>query len=214
MTMLLQQRVIDLQDRPRTAAEEAYLKLKAREDILTERVRKLSDAREELTRNIEDRTGADREGIDAQLRQLDNQIQVTRTDLMDVSKQAAEAAPAQLAETVQTVWKGYGEDDMIGAGFTGAGIVFALFIPLIVRTFRRRRYVKPGMPTAMPALGGERVDRMEAAIDAIAVEIERVSENQRFMTRLMTETQLAGTIAAVRDSTEAAKMAAEKAPHG
>jgi len=212
--MLLQQRVIDLQDRPRTAAEEAYLKLKAREDILTERVRKLSDAREELTRNIEDRTGADREGIDAQLRQLDNQIQVTRTDLMDVSKQAAEAAPAQLAETVQTVWKGYGEDDMIGAGFTGAGIVFALFIPLIVRTFRRRRYVKPGMPTAMPALGGERVDRMEAAIDAIAVEIERVSENQRFMTRLMTETQLAGTIAAVRDSTEAAKMAAEKASHG
>ena len=103
---------------------------------------------------------------------------------------------------------------MIGAGFTGAGIMFVLFVPLILRTFRRRRYVKPGTPAMTPALGGERVDRMEAAIDAIAVEIERVSENQSFMTRLMTETQLAGTIAAVRDSTEAAKMAAEKASHG
>ena len=212
--MLQQQRVIDIQERPRTAAEEAYLKLKAREDVISERVRKLSDTREDLTRNIEDRTGADREGIDAQIRQLDIQIQQARTDLMDVSKQAADAAPAQLAETVQTVWKGYSEDDMIGAGFTGAGIMFALFIPLIVRTFRRRRYVKPGTPAAVPALGGERIDRMEAAIDTIAVEIERVSENQRFMTRLMTETQLAGTIAAVRDSTEAAKMAAEKATHG
>jgi hypothetical protein len=50
---------------------------------------------------------------------------------------------------------------------------------------------------------------MEMAIDSIAVEMERVSENQRFMTRLMTETQLAGTIAAVRGSTEAAKAAAE-----
>jgi hypothetical protein len=47
------------------------------------------------------------------------------------------------------------------------------------------------------------------AIDSIAVEMERVSENQRFMTRLLTETQLAGTIAAVRGSTEAAKAAAE-----
>ena len=32
-----------------------------------------------------------------------------------------------------------------------------------------------------------RLDRMEQAIDAIAVEVERVSEAQRFTTRLLTE---------------------------
>jgi hypothetical protein len=211
---MLQRRVIDLQGRAHTPEENAYLKLKAREEVLTDRVRTLSETREELARDLNERTGADREGIDARLRQLDGQIQQTQTELLDASKAVAAAAPAQLAETVQTIYKGFSEDDMIGAGFSGAGIMLALMLPLIVRTFRRRRWVRPGTPTPVPALGGERIDRMEAAIDSIAVEIERVSENQRFMTRLMTETQLAGTIAAVRDSTEAAKMAAEKATHG
>ena len=88
--------------------------------------------------------------------------------------------------------------------------MFALFIPLMVKYFRRRKWAPTGHTTQVPAIAGERIDRMEQAIDSIAVEIERVSENQRFMTRLMTETQLAGTIAAVRGSTEAARMAAEK----
>ena len=97
---------------------------------------------------------------------------------------------------------------MLGAGFTGAGLMLALFVPFLIRSFRRRRHL--GTPTPLPAIGGERIERMEHAIDTIAVEIERVSENQRFMTRLMTETQLAGTIAAVRGSAEAAKAAAEE----
>lgn len=32
-----------------------------------------------------------------------------------------------------------------------------------------------------------RLERMEQAIDAIAVEVERIAENQRFTTRLLTE---------------------------
>jgi hypothetical protein len=33
----------------------------------------------------------------------------------------------------------------------------------------------------------ERLDRMEQAIDAVAVEVERISEAQRFTTRVLTE---------------------------
>jgi hypothetical protein len=55
----------------------------------------------------------------------------------------------------------------------------------------------------------ERLERIEQAVDTIAVEVERVSENQRFMTRLMTETQLGDTIKDVRKSAELAKSAAE-----
>ena len=35
----------------------------------------------------------------------------------------------------------------------------------------------------------QRLERMEQAIDSIAIEIERVSEGQRFVTRLMAERQ-------------------------
>ena len=43
--------------------------------------------------------------------------------------------------------------------------------------------------TVAPALRGERVatEQLGQAIDAIAVEIERISENQRFTTKLLSE---------------------------
>ena len=88
-------------------------------------------------------------------------------------------------------------------------IALAVGIPLaraLARRMDRQRVEPPVGPEVL-----QRLERMEHAIEAVAVEIERISENQRFMTRLMTETQLAGTIAAVRGSTEAARAAAEKA---
>jgi len=38
-----------------------------------------------------------------------------------------------------------------------------------------------------PAIGGDREQRLEQAIDAIAVELERVGEGQRFVTKLLAE---------------------------
>jgi hypothetical protein len=208
---MLQQRLIDFHENARTPAEQAYLKLQAQQEVLSNQLERLTDRRDNLAEDIGQRTGADREGVEARLRQIDNQIQQTDADLANITKQLAQAAPASLADHVAVRWRGYSDDDLIGAGFAGAGIMFALFLPFIWRMFRRRRYVPPGATTSsqVPALGAERIDRMEQAIDSIAVEVERVSENQRFMTRLLTETQLAGTIAAVRGSTEAAKVAAE-----
>ena len=39
----------------------------------------------------------------------------------------------------------------------------------------------------LPAENAERMERMERAIDAVAVEVERISENQRFLTKLLAE---------------------------
>ena len=53
-------------------------------------------------------------------------------------------------------------------------------------------FFRPGsMPRQAPpqAENAERLARMEQAIDSIAMEIERVSEGQRFVTRLMSNRQ-------------------------
>src|SRR3954470_24090621 len=105
---MLQQRLIDLDQRTRTPEENAFLKLKAKQQVLNEQVEKLTDYRDNLARDVSDRSGADREGIEARLRQTDGQIQQLQTDLMNTSKEVAAAAPPQMAETVQTIWKGYG----------------------------------------------------------------------------------------------------------
>jgi hypothetical protein len=211
--MLIPQRRETFSQANRSPDELAFLKLKSRQDVLREQVRQLTDKRDELAGNMNERQGIDLEGAQSRLKALDTQLQQAEADLNTVTKEMATAAPAELSYDTRTVYLGHDTGDVVGAGFAGASIVFALFIPLIYRTFRRRRWVPAGT-TQTPAIANDRVERMEMAIDSIAVEMERVSENQRFMTRLMTETQLAGTIAAVRGSTEAAKQAAENAHNG
>ena len=65
-------------------------------------------------------------------------------------------------------------------------VITILGLPLVRVLARRldRRDAAPG-----PALAQieERLSRLEAGIDSIAVEIERISEGQRFTTRLLAE---------------------------
>lgn len=64
-------------------------------------------------------------------------------------------------------------------------IVIALGIPLIVILGRkwerdsRQQRLSPDLAT--------RLERIEQAVDAIAIEVERISEGQRFTTRLLSE---------------------------
>ena len=44
-----------------------------------------------------------------------------------------------------------------------------------------------------------RLERVEQAVDAIAVEVERVSEGQRFVTRLLSEGRAASPLGAARE---------------
>ena len=64
--------------------------------------------------------------------------------------------------------------------------VIALGIPLI-RALSRRFIDRPATPPQVTEDVGPRLDRIEQAVDAIAIEVERISEAQRFQTRIMTE---------------------------
>lgn len=56
----------------------------------------------------------------------------------------------------------------------------------LVRAIARRLEGR-GKTTEDATPGHERFDRMEQAVDAIAIEVERISENQRYSTKLMNE---------------------------
>ena len=64
--------------------------------------------------------------------------------------------------------------------------VIAIGVP-IARAFARRIEKAPSETASIPHDVVARLERMEQAIDAIAVEMERVSEGQRFTTKLLTE---------------------------
>lgn len=64
-------------------------------------------------------------------------------------------------------------------------IVLAIGIPL-VRAYAKRWELKARIPSVPPDVS-DRLSRMEQALDAIAVEVERISEGQRFTTKLLSE---------------------------
>jgi hypothetical protein len=71
-----------------------------------------------------------------------------------------------------------------------AGVAIVLGLPL-VRAYTRRLELQAQQPRVDPEVAA-RLERMEQAIDAIAVEVERIAEGQRFTTRLLSERASAG----------------------
>jgi hypothetical protein len=63
--------------------------------------------------------------------------------------------------------------------------VIAIGMPLARAYAKRmeRGAITPAIPSDVSA----RLERMEQAIDSIAIEVERISEGQRFTTRLLSE---------------------------
>ncbi|HET7585838.1 MAG TPA: hypothetical protein VFK13_13060 [Gemmatimonadaceae bacterium] len=66
-----------------------------------------------------------------------------------------------------------------------SGAVMAIAYPL-VRAYSRRLEQR-GSTGSLAAADAARLERMEQAIDAIAVEVERIAEGQRFTTKLLSE---------------------------
>lgn len=62
-----------------------------------------------------------------------------------------------------------------------------ILYPLVRALARRLEGTTSRKPAELPAGNDPRLERMELAIEAIAVEIERISEAQRFTTRLLSE---------------------------
>jgi hypothetical protein len=78
-----------------------------------------------------------------------------------------------------------GPEIAVPLGAFVTAIVLAVGVPL-ARAFSRRMDAEsrnPHIPTEVTS----RLERMEQAIEAVAIEVERISEGQRFTTKLLSE---------------------------
>jgi hypothetical protein len=161
----------------------------ATRDELGNQLNSARGRRDELSRQLPNSTpGPDRSGIEARITQLDTRILTIESDLAQVGR-ALSAAPSNLRQTTSTgVARPYGQPS---AGQVTAisiiGIVFVLG-PLAMAAARialRRTSAPPA--TQIPKDVADRLERMEQGIDAVAVELERIGEGQRFVTQLMSD---------------------------
>jgi hypothetical protein len=63
--------------------------------------------------------------------------------------------------------------------------LLAVLFALGAQRLEARRHAS--LRDADPALAGDRMERLEQAIDTMAVELERIGEGQRFVTKLLAE---------------------------
>ena len=134
--------------------------------------------------------GTTRAALELRKVPLDNQIAQTEMDLASVRAQLG-SRQSQIGVQVRpgfppnTQRRGPDPDLIVGLAFA---FIFAVMMPISIAIARRIwRGVKPDAAARAEDTLSPRFDRLEQAVDAIAIEVERVSEGQRFVTKVLTE---------------------------
>lgn len=172
---------------PRTRVE--VEELLAQREELSDQLISVSARRRELAAEVRNSNDPKtRAGVEDRLAVLDQRILQLETDLATTGRQIA-SAPAGLMATAQHQMRGGGGDDFEEGLMIGGFSVLLLFP--IALFFARRRWRRrfAGHPAELGTDSGRRLAGLEQGMEAIAIEIERISEGQRFVTRLLSESQ-------------------------
>ena len=171
---------------PRTGREGQALKQRGSE--LSRQLNSANGRRNDLAQQLEDAQGANKAGIEARIAQLDSRIMGIEADIAQNGRLLA-AAPSSALADATTETSPPNPFGMSPGQFTAIGIVGTIFIGFPIAVALARNLLRRGSRAVAPApaASNERMDRLEQAVDAIAIEVERISEGQRYMTRLLTE---------------------------
>ena len=171
---------------------QAYVNaLKAKRSELSNQLSSAQGRRDEIANALEDAPpGAARTGLEQRIAVLDGRLAQLEMDIAANGRQLAAAPGNMLGSTSSGRGTPVGDNGTpFNSGqLTAISIVFTLFVmaPMAIATARRilRRPFQT-KPTPQILESAARLERMEQAVDAIAVEVERISEGQRFVTSLM-----------------------------
>ncbi|MGH7663120.1 MAG: hypothetical protein ACRENI_02305 [Gemmatimonadaceae bacterium] len=163
--------------------------IRAAREELSNQLESAAGRREDLVEELRMADEVTRSGLEQRIAVLDQRIVQLELDIAETGRQLT-SAPGGLVEGTAPAFAD-GELGGLGPGqVTAISIVFTLFVlfPLAIALARLiwKRAMSPVRP-ALPTEAVDRLDRLEQAVDTVAVEMERVSEGQRFMTRLLTE---------------------------
>ena len=169
------------------SAAAIYEGLKAQRNELNGQLEALQSTRQGINNELEDMpsTAPQRPGLEARLKDVDTRISAVDQMLAGNAAQIAQAAaiPGVVVPPPQTIIQGPPEDVYVLSGLFMVIVLLPLSIALSRRIWRRSAAVVTSFPREI----AERLSRMEQAVEATAVEVERIGEGQRFLTRLFTE---------------------------
>jgi hypothetical protein len=169
---------------PRTTEEVRALRNQRSE--LSSQLNSAANRREELVEQLEGATGASREGIEARIKLLDERILQIESDIASTGQLLAQARGQILVQDTPPPPGG-----LMNVDVTAITAILSVFVlgPLAIVYARNlwKRGSSSKVETLLERENADRLARLESAVDAIAIEMERVSEGQRFVTKLLAE---------------------------
>ncbi len=179
---------------PQQITPEQATFLRARREALSKQLESAQGRREDVANTLrnDETQAAERPGLEQRLRVLDERIVQLEKEIAANGEQLANAPAEAGSEAVAVI----GSQPQDGGFLSRANpntvtfFTFLLLLPVVVRL--SRRFIAPNRGPSRQELAEiaamrERMDKLDGAIDAVAVEVERIGEGQRFLTQAMTE---------------------------
>lgn len=173
---------------PMTGREVAALRSQRGE--LSDQLISAANRRHSLSEELKSApAGASRTGLEQRIEVLDKRIVQIESDIATTGQQLSSAPLAAIASSQNFDTRGGGDIPRNVMNISGVFIVFVLFpLTLTLARFLWKKSSSPkAAPVQLPPDTTQRLERLEQGVDAIAIEIERVAEGQRFVTRLLSE---------------------------
>ena len=164
-----------------------YEALKAQRRELSNQLSNLEDRRRDLSGRLEEPMvgGADRKGLEQRITDVDQRISSIDKAIAEseaaIAKQAA--VPGAVQERREPIRQGPPEEAFVLGGIFMIIVLLPLSIAIARRIWRRG----VATITKLPAELTDRLTRLEQGMDAVAVEVERIGEGQRYMARMLGE---------------------------
>lgn len=161
---------------------------------LRNQLERLENQRENITDQLQQQgppiSDADKKGLEQRLTSVDQRIaevekQITVADA-NVS-QAAAVPGSVLPQREPPPRSGPPEEFWVLSGI----FMFVVGLPLTIAYARRIWKRSVGTISALPQEIYDRFNRLDQAVDAVAIEVERVGEGQRYLTRMHADQQRA-----------------------
>lgn len=152
---------------------------------LSRQLSSAEDRRARLAESLKGTEGEARQGILQRIEVLDKRMVQIESDIAETGRQLSNS-PRDLVATTESAPRilGLEEENFMGlaGGFT-ALVLFPLALAYARLIWKRATVRTP----PRDAEADRRLERIEQAIDSIAIEVERVSENQRYTTKVLSE---------------------------
>ncbi|HJQ21830.1 MAG TPA: hypothetical protein VJ867_15880 [Gemmatimonadaceae bacterium] len=163
---------------------------------LSDQLERLQDQRNDISNSLagDQITATDRKGLEQRLQAVDQRIASTEAQMAiaDANVARAAAVPGAIVHEQPPIRQGPPDEVYVLTGIFMFVVLFPLSIAYARRIWRRSVQVVSQIPQDIY----DRFSKLDQSVDAIAIEVERIGEGQRYLTKLYADQRSLGPGAA------------------